>query len=60
MKSLFVDKLNNPVSLKWFIKWKIAEWHLRKWFEYEGMPKYQKLLKTEVENGRITTFFIPK
>ena len=29
----------NPVPFKWWISWKIALWHLKKWLEYEGMPK---------------------
>jgi hypothetical protein len=28
-----------PCGFKWWLRWNIAFWHLRKWLEYEGMPK---------------------
>lgn len=37
--SIFKDEAGNDVSFKWWIKWHLAKYHLRKWLEYEGMPK---------------------
>lgn len=41
----FTTKENGPVDLDWYIRWRIARWHWRKWLRYEGMPKYLKTLE---------------
>ncbi len=33
------DETGNKVSFSWWLSWKIAKWHWRKWLEYEGMPE---------------------
>ena len=42
---LFKDGSGSPCGFKWWLKWNIAFWHLRKWLEYEGMPKGTKNIK---------------
>ena len=42
---LFKDGGGSPCGFKWWIKWNFAFWCLRKWLEYEGMPKGTKKLK---------------
>lgn len=41
-KRIFVDKNGEYTGFNWWIRWVIAFWHLRKWLEYEGMPKGTK------------------
>jgi len=38
-RKIFVDSGGNYTGFKWWFRWTIAFWHLRKWLEYEGKPK---------------------
>lgn len=38
----FKDECGVSVNFGWWIRWKIAKWHLRCWLRYEGMPKNLK------------------
>ena len=42
---IFQDRNGNVVGFIWWLKWKIAYWHLRKCLEYEGMPRGTKEYK---------------
>jgi hypothetical protein len=48
----FRDGGGTPCGFKWWLRWNIAFWHLRKWLEYEGMPKNIKKLKEVLEYNK--------
>lgn len=44
-KKIFVDTNGTYAGFRWWVRWKLAEWHLKKWLVYEGMPKNIKNFK---------------
>ena len=43
---IFKDASGAPCGFRWWRRWIVAYWHLRKWLEYEGMPEGIKDIKT--------------
>ena len=41
-KRIFVDGNGTYTGFRWWVRWTFAFWCLRKWLEYEGMPKETK------------------
>ena len=48
-KFRFKDEGGSFCGFKWWIKWKIAKWHWKKWLEYEGMSKKIKTGKLKYQ-----------
>ncbi len=54
------DETGNKVSFSWWLSWKIAKWHWRKWLEYEGMPEgvndTDEMMKWQIKISKLNAY----